>query len=358
MLLIKDLPPASTVARADHAAADLLRRAVERLHPRADATAGVRLSVGAGRRGGVLVVRRAARGVPIGSFWRRLLFAFRFGSLNILLSSDLTDSTRILFHRDVRERARAGAAVPAVRSRSVHGDHQRRPARVDPRRVHGVRPVSVRAAARERHQLHAQQREGRRSTRTRARRAPTSRSPRDPMIRTLARIYPGLLQPLVRDAGGSARARALPGHSVRGAVVALRHVPHDRSRDVLSSRGSVADSRRDASGGGTTQGDAFMRHIVMRLPGERNPEFILMRPFTPRQKDNLAAWMVARNDGENYGKLACLPLPAAEPRVRADADREPHQSGHGGLAADLAVGSARVGGDPRRAARDSRSRSR
>jgi uncharacterized membrane protein (UPF0182 family) len=28
-----------------------------------------------------------------------------------------------------------------------------------------------------------------------------------------------------------------------------------------------------------------------------------MVPFTPRGKDNLAAWMVARNDGAEYGKL-------------------------------------------------------
>ena len=47
----------------------------------------------------------------------------------------------------------------------------------------------------------------------------------------------------------------------------------------------------------------------MRLPGEADPEFILMRPFTPRQKDNLAAWMVARNDGANYGKLAVYRFP-------------------------------------------------
>ena len=52
-----------------------------------------------------------------------------------------------------------------------------------------------------------------------------------------------------------------------------------------------------------------MRHMVMRLPGEREPEFILMRPFTPRQKDNLAAWMVARNDGEHYGKLVVYRFP-------------------------------------------------
>ena len=34
-----------------------------------------------------------------------------------------------------------------------------------------------------------------------------------------------------------------------------------------------------------------------------------MRPFTPRQKDNLAAWMVARNDGEHYGKLVVYRFP-------------------------------------------------
>src|SRR6185503_7063835 len=44
-------------------------------------------------------------GVPVHSFLRRLLFAVRFGSLNILLSGDLTDRTRILYNRNIRERA-------------------------------------------------------------------------------------------------------------------------------------------------------------------------------------------------------------------------------------------------------------
>src|SRR3989454_3673805 len=55
--------------------------------------------------------------------------------------------------------------------------------------------------------------------------------------------------------------------------------------------------------------DPFLRHIVMRLPGERQAEFILMVPFTPRGKDNLASWMVARNDGEHYGRLVLYRLP-------------------------------------------------
>jgi uncharacterized protein len=58
-----------------------------------------------------------------------------------------------------------------------------------------------------------------------------------------------------------------------------------------------------------TNENPFMRHIIMRLPGEKNPEFIFMTPFTPRGKDNLAAWMVARMDGENYGKLSVYRFP-------------------------------------------------
>ncbi len=50
-------------------------------------------------------------------------------------------------------------------------------------------------------------------------------------------------------------------------------------------------------------------YTIMKLPGEQKEEFILMLPFTPQRKDNLAAWMVARSDGENYGKLAAYRFP-------------------------------------------------
>ncbi len=47
----------------------------------------------------------------------------------------------------------------------------------------------------------------------------------------------------------------------------------------------------------------------MRLPGESRPEFIQMLPFTPRLKENLSAWMVARSDGDQYGKLMVFQFP-------------------------------------------------
>jgi len=55
--------------------------------------------------------------------------------------------------------------------------------------------------------------------------------------------------------------------------------------------------------------DPMMRHMIMKLPAEEKEEFILMLPYTPRGKDNLAAWMVARSDGEHYGELVVYRFP-------------------------------------------------
>lgn len=50
-------------------------------------------------------------------------------------------------------------------------------------------------------------------------------------------------------------------------------------------------------------------YTIMRLPGEQQAEFIQMLPFTPRRKDNLSAWLVARSDGEHYGTLRVFEFP-------------------------------------------------
>ncbi|MEC7640872.1 MAG: UPF0182 family protein, partial [Nitrospinota bacterium] len=50
-------------------------------------------------------------------------------------------------------------------------------------------------------------------------------------------------------------------------------------------------------------------YTIMKLPGKENEEYILMLPFTPRGKGNLSAWMVARSDGEHYGKLEVYTFP-------------------------------------------------
>jgi uncharacterized protein len=50
-------------------------------------------------------------------------------------------------------------------------------------------------------------------------------------------------------------------------------------------------------------------YVIMRIPGEQKEEFLLMLPFKPRNKNNMVAWMAAKSDGEDYGKIVSITFP-------------------------------------------------
>lgn len=53
-------------------------------------------------------------------------------------------------------------------------------------------------------------------------------------------------------------------------------------------------------------------YVYLQLPGEPAPEYLLIQPFVPAGKNNMIAWMAARNDGENYGERIVYELPKQE----------------------------------------------
>ncbi len=50
-------------------------------------------------------------------------------------------------------------------------------------------------------------------------------------------------------------------------------------------------------------------YVIMRLPGEQDEEFVLFSPFSPALRSNTIAWLAARSDGANYGKLLSFRFP-------------------------------------------------
>ena len=50
-------------------------------------------------------------------------------------------------------------------------------------------------------------------------------------------------------------------------------------------------------------------YTIMRLPKESREEFVLLLPFTPVRRDNMIAWLAARSDPPNYGKLFLFDFP-------------------------------------------------
>jgi uncharacterized membrane protein (UPF0182 family) len=97
--------PAGDVAAVhDRRAEPLLRRVLERLRHRQDENARVPLSAGDDN---VFKEYAGKGGVPLSSFGRKLLFAFRFGAYQIVLNDGITPESRILFNRAIGERVRA-----------------------------------------------------------------------------------------------------------------------------------------------------------------------------------------------------------------------------------------------------------
>lgn len=243
-------------------------------------------------------------GVPIGAYWRRLAFALRFGSMNILLSSDLRDDTRIIFNQQVRSRAQL--ALPFL---TFDGDPY-----LVIRDSGQMVWVLDGYTATDRYPYSARTGDGTSYLRNSVKVVIDAydgtveaylSDPADPMIRTLSRIYPGLLRPLETMPADIRVHLRYPEDLFRAqtGLYATFHMTNPETFYHREDQWQIPAAQQGAVRSG------YARHIVMRLPGEPNAEYLMMRPFTPRQKDNLSAWMVARNDGENYGKLVAYRFP-------------------------------------------------
>src|SRR6266446_2486275 len=244
-------------------------------------------------------------GVPVGSFLRRLVLATYFGSLNVLLSSDITDDSRALYIRNIRERART--ALPFL---FFDGD---------PYLVVGVsgrlRWILDAYTATSRYPYAQPLADGTNYVRNSVKVVIDAfdgtvtaylADAADPLAHTLAKVFPGIFQPL--DAmPADLRAHLRYPEDLFRMQTDMYATYHMAEPDIFYHRED--QWQRPVLSRSAEQRDPFLRHIVMRLPEERQAEFIFMAPFTPSGKDNLASWMVARNDGEHYGQLIVYRFP-------------------------------------------------
>jgi uncharacterized membrane protein (UPF0182 family) len=301
VLFIKDLPPASTVSlrmtrpqiyygELTNSFAVVGTKQREFDHPAGDAN--------------IFANYEGTGGVRLSSLGRRLLLAWYFRSLKLLLSGDITSESRILYHREISRRAEL--ALPFL-----HFDNDPYMVISDSGRLHWM----LDAYTTTRRYPYAQPLpDGTNYMRNSVKvaidayhgsvRAFVADST-DPLIRTFARVFPGLLEPLERMPA-DLRAHLRYPEDLFRVQAGLYTTYHMTLPDEFYHREDQWQVPLLRQGEAEA---AFMRRIVMRLPDEAREEFIFMSPFTPRQKDNLAAWMVARNDGEHYGKLLVYRFP-------------------------------------------------
>lgn len=245
-------------------------------------------------------------GVQVRSPFRRLVLAAYFGSLKVLLSSDITNESRALYFRNIRERARK--ALPFL----VFDND---PYMVIDEREGRLRWILDAYTVTRRYPYAQRLPNGVNYMRNSVKVVIDAydgtvtaylADPQDPLIRTYAKIFPGILQPLDSLPPGLRAHLRYPEDlfRVQSDMYATYHMAEP---EIFYHRED--QWQKPVLPQAPERPELFLRHMIMRLRGEAQAEFILMVPFTPRGKDNLASWMVARNDGAHYGKLVVYRFP-------------------------------------------------
>src|SRR6266511_3999453 len=210
-------------------------------------------------------------GVPIGSMWRQLLFSLRFGDMKLLLSNDLTADSRALFDRNISERLKQIAPFLRFDEDPYLVIHEGRLFWIADaytisdrypysQTVDGVNYMrnSVKAVVDAYHghvQLYI---------------ADES----DPLLRTYARIYPGALKPLSEMPEGLRAHLRYPEDifELQSRVYSIYHMGQPQifyNKEDLWTVASMGEAE------GKSQ-NMKPYYTIMKLPGERGDEFILM----------------------------------------------------------------------------------
>jgi uncharacterized membrane protein (UPF0182 family) len=245
-------------------------------------------------------------GIPVAGLWRRLIFALRFGDINILISGYIQPTSRIMLYRRILERVETLAPFLSYDSHPylVVANDGSLQWIVDAYTTSDQYPYSEPTQdggnyIRNSVKVTISAYDGRVKFYV--------SDPSDPLIQAYQRIFPGVFQPL------SAMPPDLREHirypqdlfAIQAAKYAVYHMTDP---SVFYSKEDLWRVATRSVNGTSTPMSPY--YAVMRLPEVgKSEEFILMVPFTPARKNNMIAWIAARCDGADYGKVLVFTFP-------------------------------------------------
>ena len=131
--------------------------------------------------------------------------------------------------------------------------------------------------------------------------------PNDPIIQVYQNLFPALFKDH-SEMPASPRSHARYPEMMFQVQADVYRTYHMRDPEVFYNKEDVWEVGKSLFGDTGTAAPMAPTYIVATVPGESEPEYLLMLPFTPRAKDNLIGWMAARCDGEKLGELLFFQL--------------------------------------------------
>jgi uncharacterized protein len=255
-------------------------------------------------------------GIKLGGFFGKLLFAWRFKDVNLLISGLIHNDSRVMIFRKLQERIPKAAPF-------LQYDSDPYTAVVDGRIVwiqdaytttnmypysQSVRLSSLAA------NLSGTANYIRNSVKV-VMDAYTGQmtyyvvDPTDPLIKVWENVFPNLFTPV------SQASPALRAHfrypedlfTVQANQFANYHVQDSR---VFYGKQDFWALPLDPTAEGNVKPPLRPYYLQMLLPGHTSEEFVLILPFTPSGRNNMIAWMAAPSDPADYGKLVSFEFPS------------------------------------------------
>jgi uncharacterized membrane protein (UPF0182 family) len=240
-------------------------------------------------------------GVPIDSLLKKVLFAAKFRTEKILLSSDITTESRILYNRNINARVRAVA--PFLRFDGdpymVVTENGRLQWIIDAYTLSDRLPYSKPIKGGVNYMRNSVKAvldayDGTLSF--------YISDPQDILAKVYSRMFPQLFKPMAAMPEDLRRHIRYPHQflQLQAAMFAAYHMTDPKvfyNKENLWQIPALGEKPMEPY------------YTIMKLPGEKVEEYVLLLPFTPSNRDNLAAWLTARCDGANYGKIRAYTFP-------------------------------------------------
>lgn len=263
-------------------------------------------------------------GIYLDSAIKRLAFAMRQSDPNVLLSSDITNTTRIQYRRQIQDRVKELTPF-LVLDRDpyiVVNDEGRLIWIQDAYTVSDNYPYSTPVRINDQSGTATANMPA--STRTiNYIRNPVKitidayngdvnyyiSDPDDPIIRSYSRSFPGVFQPLddmPADLRGHIRY-PVDFFQVQNRQNLTYHMTDTR---VFYNKEDLWQLPTEVINGTVQEMEPY--YVTMPLPGSTQQEYLLIMPLTPANRNNMIAWMAARSDPENYGEIIVYDLPRQE----------------------------------------------
>jgi uncharacterized membrane protein (UPF0182 family) len=265
-------------------------------------------------------------GVQLSNPLRRLAFLLRFGTAKLILSTDIHSQSRIMFYRNIHDRVRRIApflsydsdpymiaadgrlywvqdaytttdGFPYARPVTGWGNYVRNSVKVVTDAYNGdVRFYLV--------------------------------DDTEPLAVALDKVYGGLFRP-IEEMPKELRAHIRYPEDLFKLQVSLFRTYHMTNTQVFYNQEDAWAVPNEVYGSKQQPMEPY--YTIMRLPGEDHDEFVFLIPFTPSRKDNMVAWLAARNDGDAYGELVLYRFPKQSltfgpAQIEARIDQDTHIS--------------------------------